>query len=165
MAIECITTAIFLDATAGTGTCNPDEALAIAKRQLSRERLVTTKRQREEHTELQATANHGILCAAGICTAPICNCESPAGGWGTLDPAEQLLTTETEPLAWPLEQVVAEMSQAAQVDVSDMKWQEMTGKKTLPQRALKLDETPSLESSDSAGVSLSLQPLQGGLRR
>ena len=44
--------------------------------------VITTKRQRNEHTRLQAVAYRGVFCAAGVCPAPVCNCESPHTGWG-----------------------------------------------------------------------------------
>ena len=43
--------------------------------------VTTTKRQRDEHTQLQAAAYRGMFCEAGVCPAPVCNCESPDGGW------------------------------------------------------------------------------------
>jgi hypothetical protein len=59
-----------------------------------------------------------------------------------LDSAEGLLTTDAldDAVGWPLEQMVAVMSQAARAKLPDMEWQEMTGKKTLPQLD---EETPS----------------------
>ena len=51
------------------------------------------------------------------------------------DPAERLLTTEMlndDTLAWPIEQVVTELSQAAQVRLPDLEWQQLTGEKSFP---------------------------------
>ena len=57
----------------------------------------------------------------------------------TLDPAEQLLTTEVldDTLAWPIEQVVTELSQAAQIRLPELEWQQLTGEKVfLPEPGL-----------------------------
>ena len=50
----------------------------------------------------------------------------------TLDSAGQLLTTEmlNDEATWPLEQVISELSHAAQEQSSDLKWQQMTGTKS-----------------------------------
>ena len=50
----------------------------------------------------------------------------------TLDPVELLLTTEmlNDDRVWPIEQVVTELSQAAQMQPADLKWQQLTGEKS-----------------------------------
>ena len=51
----------------------------------------------------------------------------------TSDSAERLLTTEVidDTLAWPAEQVISELSQAAQVRLPDLRWQQLTGEKVV----------------------------------
>jgi hypothetical protein len=44
-------------------------------------RVVMSKRQRDEHDRLQEIAYRGMFCIAGVCPAPVCNCEAPQGGW------------------------------------------------------------------------------------
>ena len=46
------------------------------------EKSATTKRERKTHTQQLAQPTQSTLCNNGICKAPICNCDSPTGGWG-----------------------------------------------------------------------------------
>ena len=94
----------------------------------------------------------------------------------TLDTAERLLLDSVERSlltdemlgdepAWPMEQVVAELSQAAQQQSAELKWQHLTGEKAfLPDKvecALTEDctmtEAPTLESNDSVDAAGFLQ--------
>ena len=78
----------------------------------------------------QLVTNDGVLASSVLADGHL------------LDSAERLLTTDAldDAVGWPLEQMVAVMSQAARAKLPDMEWQEMTGKKTLPQLD---EETPS----------------------
>ena len=80
-----------------------------------------------------------------------------------LDPAERLLTTDEvldDGPAWPIEQVVAELSQAAQEQSTELKWQHLTGEKIFPPDQVEcaltedcaMTEAPTLESNDSVNA-------------
>ena len=70
----------------------------------------------------------------------------------TLDPAGQLPTTEMldGAPAWPIEQVVTELSQAAQIRLPELEWQQLTGDKVFRL------QVPGTESSSSTGGARSI---------